>query len=121
MAFEVVSSNPVVRAVVEGTAPRAAQLAASRGLLPLAQSDLLEILVAFYSGADAELKENAVEALRSQQPADIESAVIEGAKTIEDLQKRTKVGIGNPACLDEAEQLLRFYREKYFGKDGKQG
>jgi len=49
--------------------------------------------------------------------ADIESAVIEGAKTINDLQKMTKVGIGNPACLDEVEQLLRFYREKYFGKD----
>ncbi len=49
--------------------------------------------------------------------ADIESAVIEGVKTIEGLQKRTKVGIGNPACLDEAEQLLRFYREKYFGKE----
>jgi len=49
--------------------------------------------------------------------ADIESAVIEGVKTMEDLQKRTKAGIGNPACLDEAEQLLRFYREKYFGKD----
>jgi hypothetical protein len=78
MAFEVVSSNPVVKAVVEGTAPRAAQLAASRGLLPLAQSDLLEILVAFYSGADAELKENAVQALRSQEATDIESAVRSG-------------------------------------------
>lgn len=49
--------------------------------------------------------------------ADIEEAVLEGALTLEDLQKKTKVGIGYPECLEEAEQLLRFYKEKYFGKD----
>ena len=48
--------------------------------------------------------------------ADIEEAAIEGVSTIKDLQKRTKVGIGNPECLPKAEQLLRFYNEKYFGK-----
>lgn len=46
---------------------------------------------------------------------DIEEAVLEGAATIEDLQKRLKVGIGNPNSLLEIEQLLRFYREKYYG------
>jgi len=46
---------------------------------------------------------------------DIEEAVLEGAKTIEDLQKRLKVGIGNPESLPEIEQLLRFYQEKYHG------
>ncbi|MEK7208756.1 MAG: iron-sulfur cluster assembly scaffold protein [Patescibacteria group bacterium] len=47
--------------------------------------------------------------------ADIEEAVIEGARTLSDLQKKTKVGIGNPACLPKAEELLKFYSEKYFG------
>jgi len=47
--------------------------------------------------------------------ADIEEAVLEGALTLQDVQKRTKVGIGNPTCIEEVEQLIRFYREKYFG------
>lgn len=46
---------------------------------------------------------------------DIEEAVLEGAKTVEDLQKRLKVGIGNPEAIPEIEQLLRFYQEKYRG------
>lgn len=45
--------------------------------------------------------------------ADIEEAVLEGALTLEDVQKRTKVGIGYPECLPEAKQLLCFYKEKY--------
>lgn len=49
--------------------------------------------------------------------ADIEEAVLEGAITLEDLQKRTKIGIGYPECIPEAEQLLKFYKEKYFKKD----
>lgn len=79
MSSEIVSANPVVRAVLDGSAPRAAQLAASRGALPLAQADLLEILVALFHGEDAELRENAVIALRSQQSGDIEAAVRSGA------------------------------------------
>jgi len=75
MSFEVVSTNPVVKAVVEGSAPRTAQLAASRGLLPLPQADLLELLVALNSSQDGEVKQNAAETLRSQQAADIESTV----------------------------------------------
>ncbi len=47
--------------------------------------------------------------------ADIEEAVLEGATTVEDVQKRTKVGIGNPDCLPAVEELIRFYKEKYFG------
>jgi NifU-like protein involved in Fe-S cluster formation/bacterioferritin-associated ferredoxin len=49
--------------------------------------------------------------------ADIEEAVIEGATTLEAVQQKTKVGIGYPRCLPEVEQLIRFYREKYYGKD----
>lgn len=46
---------------------------------------------------------------------DIEDAVLHGARTLDDLQQKTKVGIGNPAVLTEVEQLLRFYLEKYYG------
>lgn len=46
---------------------------------------------------------------------DIEEAVLEGVRTLEDLQKRTKIGTGDPSCIPEVEQLLRFYTEKYFG------
>ena len=51
--------------------------------------------------------------------ADIEEAVLEGATTLEAVQKRTKVGIGFPECLPEVEQLIRFYKEKYFGPETK--
>jgi NifU-like protein involved in Fe-S cluster formation len=48
---------------------------------------------------------------------DIENAVLEGADTLEKVQARTKVGAGDPTCLPEAEQLIRFYKEKYFDKN----
>lgn len=46
---------------------------------------------------------------------DIEEAVLEGADTLEKIQQKTKVGTGDPSCIPEVEQLLRFYKEKYFG------
>jgi NifU-like protein involved in Fe-S cluster formation/bacterioferritin-associated ferredoxin len=46
---------------------------------------------------------------------DIEEAVLDGAHTIELVQQKTKVGIGNPSCLPAVEELIRFYKEKYFG------
>ncbi len=46
---------------------------------------------------------------------DIEEAVLEGAHTLEQVQAKTKVGIGNPGVLPAVEDLIRFYREKYFG------
>ncbi|MBD3252082.1 iron-sulfur cluster assembly scaffold protein [Candidatus Uhrbacteria bacterium] len=52
---------------------------------------------------------------------DIEEAVLEGAHTLEAVQQKTKVGTGNPSCLPEVEQLIRFYKDKHFsqylGKD----
>ena len=69
MTSEITSANPVVRSVIEGAAPRPAQVAASRGALPLSQADLLEILVHFTNGSDAELKENALTTLRNQEAA----------------------------------------------------
>jgi len=46
--------------------------------------------------------------------SDIEEAVLDGALTLEAVQKKTKVGIGNPSVIPEVKQLIRFYREKYF-------
>lgn len=46
---------------------------------------------------------------------DIEEAVLDGAQTLEQVQAKTKVGIGNPSVLPAVEDLIRFYREKYFG------
>ncbi len=46
---------------------------------------------------------------------DIEEAVLDGAVTLEAVQKRTKVGVGNPGVLPAVEELIRFYKDKYFG------
>jgi len=46
---------------------------------------------------------------------DIEEAVLDGAITLEAVQQKTKVGIGNASCLPAVEELIRFYKEKYFG------
>lgn len=66
MLPQIASANPVVKALVEGTAPRPAQLAAARGALPLPEADLLEVLVAFARSGDAELSSPAAESLRTQ-------------------------------------------------------
>ncbi|MEJ7624997.1 MAG: hypothetical protein WKF34_13470 [Pyrinomonadaceae bacterium] len=73
--MDIVSTNPVVTAVLSGTAPRAAQLAAARGLLPLPQTDLLEILVGLTENADGELRQHSIESLASQESGNLDTAV----------------------------------------------
>ena len=73
MDVEINSDNPAVRAIITGTAPQTARLAASRGVLPLSQNDLLEVLVALAGGEDAELSSNARQTLASQTAADLEN------------------------------------------------
>ena len=46
---------------------------------------------------------------------DIEEAVLEGAMDLDGVQKKLKVGIGSPEVIPEVEQLIRFYKEKYYG------
>lgn len=47
---------------------------------------------------------------------DIEEAVLEGACDLESAQKKLKVGVGfSKEALQEIEELIRFYKEKYFG------
>ncbi len=66
MNIEVNSTNPVVRAIAAGTAPKSAQIAAARGILPLPQSDLLEVLVILAANSDKELSTSAEKTLKSQ-------------------------------------------------------
>ncbi|MEO8647982.1 MAG: hypothetical protein ABI539_02330 [Acidobacteriota bacterium] len=66
MSLQIESTNPVVRAVVEGSAPRQAQIAAARGILPLPHPDLLETLVNLALSSDAELAGHARQTLDEQ-------------------------------------------------------
>lgn len=49
---------------------------------------------------------------------DIEEAVLEGAITLEDVQKKLKVGVGmEERSKANIDKLVRFYRDKYYGKE----
>ncbi|HEX3559811.1 MAG TPA: hypothetical protein VHU19_11445 [Pyrinomonadaceae bacterium] len=67
MSANVRSTNPVVQAVVSGSAPPQARMAAARGLLPLAQDEMIEMLVALRSDADEGIASAADETLASQE------------------------------------------------------
>ena len=69
MSTEIVSTNPVVASLIEGKAPRPAQVAAARGILPLPEADLIEVLVTFARSDDQELSEYAAVTLRTQDDA----------------------------------------------------
>ncbi|HEY7785887.1 MAG TPA: hypothetical protein VIB00_14240 [Pyrinomonadaceae bacterium] len=79
MSQKTPSDNPVVQAIIGGTAPQPARLAAARGLLPLPQSDLLEVLVALVKAEDAEVSEAAGETLQEQEKSDL----LDAAKSTE--------------------------------------
>jgi len=68
------STNPAVQAIITGTAPQQARLAAASGLLPLPQSDLLEVLVALRRADDPEIAEAANETLTTQDSQDLLTA-----------------------------------------------
>ena len=67
MSANVTSTNPVVQAIVAGTAPKGARMAAARGLLPLDQGDMLEALVALRASDDEGIAQAAEETLASQE------------------------------------------------------
>ncbi|MDQ3821213.1 MAG: hypothetical protein M3362_26520, partial [Acidobacteriota bacterium] len=67
MGANVTSTNPVVQAIVAGTAPKGARMAAARGLLPLDQSDMLEALVALRASDDEGIAQAAEETLATQE------------------------------------------------------
>jgi len=68
------STNPAVRAILDGTAPPQARLAAASGLLPLPQADLLEVLVSLRQSEEAEIADAASETLNSQDMEDLLAA-----------------------------------------------
>lgn len=74
MTVEVTSKNPVVQAVVSGSAPPQARMAAARGLLPLAQEELLELLVALRADSDEGVARAADETLSAQEPSVLSAA-----------------------------------------------
>ncbi|MCS6873848.1 MAG: hypothetical protein N2Z23_00795 [Pyrinomonadaceae bacterium] len=57
-------SNPVVKAIIEGTAPKAVRLTAARGILPLSQAELIEILTALAKEQDEEISSTAQSSLK---------------------------------------------------------
>jgi hypothetical protein len=63
---EITSTNPVVAAIITGKAPQPARLAAARGMLPLEQNDLLEVLVALTASDDEQIATAATETLQSE-------------------------------------------------------
>jgi hypothetical protein len=69
LGSEITSTNPVVKAIIEGTAPQPARVAAARGLLPLPQNDLLELLVALVDSEDSEISSAASETLAAEDSA----------------------------------------------------
>ncbi|MGI8494837.1 MAG: hypothetical protein ACR2L1_05935 [Pyrinomonadaceae bacterium] len=75
MNTEITSTNPVVKSIIEGTAPRPAQFAAARGMLPLPQTDLLEVLVSLTRSSDTELATAAEATLKNQDSIAIQSIV----------------------------------------------
>ena len=71
MTAEITSTNPVVEAIVSGKAPQPARLAAARGMLPLPQTDLLEVLVALTASDDAQIATAATETLKNESAEDL--------------------------------------------------
>ena len=66
MSANTTSNNPVVQAVLSGAAPQPARMAAARGMLPVPQDVLLELLVALRADSDEEVARAADETLAGQ-------------------------------------------------------
>jgi hypothetical protein len=116
MSTNVRSTNPVVQAVLSGSAPPQARMAAARGLLPLAQDEMVELLVALRSDADAEVARAADETLVAQEPSALAS-VASSAETAppvlaylasrRDLAREVQESVAlNPQTPDEAVAAL---------------
>jgi len=71
LSSDTATTNSVLQAIVTGTAPQPARLAAARGLLPLPQSELLQVLVALRRSDDIEISKAATETLESQSREDL--------------------------------------------------
>jgi hypothetical protein len=54
-------ANPIIEAIKSGAAPKQARLAAARGILPLAQEELLEALVVLQQDPEEDIRKAALE------------------------------------------------------------
>ena len=68
------STNPAVQAIISGSAPHPARLAAASGMLPLPKSDLLEVLVALRQSEDSEIATAAQGTLEELSPEELLAA-----------------------------------------------
>ncbi|HVF55120.1 MAG TPA: hypothetical protein VM934_03155 [Pyrinomonadaceae bacterium] len=112
MSTNVTSTNPVVQAILAGRAPQQARMAAARGLLPLAQEELLEVLVALCAGDDAAVAEAAQTTLDEQEAGtllSVASAEATSPSVLAYLATRKSAGreiceavVLNPSTPDEA-------------------
>ncbi|MGZ8843349.1 MAG: hypothetical protein ACXW18_06775 [Pyrinomonadaceae bacterium] len=71
MAQETTSTNPVVKSIIGGNAPPAARSAAARGMLPLPQDDLLEVLVHLTADNDPSIASAAQQTMSEQSATDL--------------------------------------------------
>ncbi len=78
MSTNTTSTNPVVQAIISGSAPQPARMAAARGMLPLPQEELLEVLVALQAGDDVEIAQTAKATLEEQELAALLSVAASG-------------------------------------------
>ncbi len=95
MTSDTTSTNPVVQAIISGSAPQPARMAAARGMLPLPQEELLEVLVALAAGDDAEIAQTAKATLEEQEPAALLSVAASGEispSVLDLLARRTNAG-----------------------------
>lgn len=119
MSPEITSNNPVVKAIIGGTAPAPACLAAARGMLPLPQIDLLEALVFLVKSSDGEIAANAGKTLDNQdtgavisllESAEIAPAIPAYFASKQGLSERIyEVVLANPKTPDTA--VLQFSRQ----------
>jgi nitrogen fixation NifU-like protein len=72
------------------------------------------------SGQDSRVKEEGIKVIDKILKItnkDIEEAVIEGARTLEEVQERTKVGMQDKNCIPVVEKLIAHYTKKHFGNN----
>ena len=69
MSTDVKSTNEVVQAIIAGSAPAPARMAAARGMLPLPQADLIEALVHLRADSDEKIAQ-AAQGTLDEQPAE---------------------------------------------------
>ncbi len=104
MTVEIASANNVVKAIAAGTAPRPAQLAAAKGVLPLPQADLLEALVVLAHSEDEEISSTAKATLTGQKEESLLTVVSSDNAPVLVLDHYASAGGGSHAV---SEALIR--------------